>query len=603
MVSSPLHTKIKNLTDDPGVYLMKDGTGGVLYIGKAKNLKSRVSSYFQEAAPHGPRIQLMVSKINDFEVVITDTETEALVLECNLIKKYKPKFNIRLRDDKAFPYVRLDVNHPFPRLEYVRRVKKDGARYFGPFVQAAETKQMLTWTRKTFGLRDCSDNEFRNRSRPCILHQIGQCSAPCVGFIDSREYGQGIEFALKVLDGRADEVLKTLRDQMAQAAQAEDFERAAQLRDQIQRITDITAEQKMLDPEGRTNRDVVSLSRDAQGGLAVVALLAVRDGRTVGVFQYPFQDIDSGLSDSEMLFEFLSQYYLSLGQIFSVDVSSGSHLGANDSGDELTEAPHPVGLPEEVLLPKQIEADPEFAHSYRLLNGALGRRVEFRCPKRGEAVALLDMVHKTSNHALLDLARQSERSYDDILDVQLKLKLATLPRRIECYDISHFQGEGTVASRVVFIEGRPEKKLYRHYHIETVAGPDDFASMFEVLSRRFSKQEGEGGALPDLVVIDGGRGQLAQAVAVFEQLAIAGVELVSLAKARTTGEFSDTEVKATMERVFKPGQKNPIFLKPGTGAFRVLTQIRDEAHRFAINFHRKTRDRKRIGGLSGKTKR
>lgn len=545
---------------------MKDASGGILYVGKAKNLKNRVSSYFQDSKDKSPRIELMVRKIADFELVLTDNEVEALLLEYNLIKKYKPRFNVVFRDDKSYPFVRIDVNHPFPRLEYVRRVRKDGARYFGPYVSSYQIKDVLRWAQKAFKLRDCSDNEFRNRARPCILYQMGQCSAPCVKLINEEDYARNIQIVLKLLDGKSADVVKELKAQMAEAASREEYELAGQLRDRIQHIEDINQEQKITDPEGGFDRDVVHFMRSESRSQAVVVIMAVREGRTVGVFQFPFEDVDPGLADYDFLFGVLAQYYI------------GRY---NDS---------PTLLPQEVLLPIEVEAN--IKEQAQLLSRALGKRVDFRVPKRGEAADLVAMVRKTAEYHLTELSQKLSQSMDDLLDVQKKLDLKKFPHRIECYDISHFQGEGTVASRVVFIEGKPEKSLYRHYHIESAGGSsrevDDFRSMREVLERRFLHDH----SLPDLVVVDGGKGQLGQAEAIFAELGVIGVELVSIAKARTESDFTDAEVKGTMERIFKPNQKNPIMLKPGTGSHRVLTQARDESHRFAITFHRQVRDKR-----------
>ncbi|MBI3556724.1 MAG: excinuclease ABC subunit UvrC [Deltaproteobacteria bacterium] len=577
--TSPLDSKIKGLAEEPGVYLMKDGGGVILYVGKAKNLKSRVSSYFQDTKDKNPRTELLVRKIIDFEVVLTDTEAEALVLECNLIKKYKPRFNVRLKDDKSYPYVRLDMNHPFPRLEYVRRVRKDGARYFGPFVSAYQIKDILRWAQKAFKLRDCSDNEFRNRSRPCILHQMGQCSGPCVGLIAEPEYHQSINTVLKLLDGKTTEVVKGLKIEMAKAAESEAFELAAELRDRIQQIDEITQQQKISDPEADFDRDIVQFARGARpSAQAVVVVMSVRDGRAVGVFQFPFEDIDPNMPDDEFVFGFMAQYY----------------LGRNEDA--------PALMPKEVLLP-EMEMTDHSADSVKaqaaLLSKALSRRVDFRVPKRGEAANLVAMVKKTAEYHLGELATKTAQSMDDLIDVQKKLDLRKFPTRIECYDISHFQGEGTVASRVVLVDGKPEKSLYRHYHVHESGGGmipsqnvDDFKSMREILGRRFENDH----SLPDLVVVDGGKGQLSQAEAIFTELGVIGVELVSLAKARTESDFTDAEITASMERVFKPNQKNPIMLKPGTGAYRVLTQARNEAHRFAITFHRQVRDKRILTG-------
>ncbi len=529
----------------------------------------------------------MLGKIADFEVVLTDNEGEALVLEFNLIKKDLSRFNVVFRDDKSYPYVRLDMGHPFPRMEYVRRVKKDGARYFGPYVSAFQIRDVLQWAQKAFRLRDCSDNEFRNRSRPCILHQMGQCSAPCVGYIDEASYAKNIEQVLKLLDGKNDEVVSDLGFQMKKASEEEKFELAGALRDRIRSIEEINQGQKVLDPESVKSRDVVQFARsgnvqfarvkggefERHGSHAVVVVMAVREGRTVGVFQFPFTDLDPEMPDDEFLYDFVTQYYLA------------RHENA------------PQLLPGEVLLPAAAEGKWE---GILVLSRALGKRMEIRIPRRGEAVELMAMVKKTADYHLLELSTRTASTVEDLIDTQKRLHLHKFPHRLECFDISHFQGEGTVASRVVFIDGKPEKSLYRHYHVETVSGPDDFKSMREILGRRFEAHGASssavtpigGNALPDLVIVDGGKGQLAQAVTIFEELGVLGVDLVAIAKARTERDFESAEVKGSMERIFKPNQKNPIALKPGTGAHRIVTQARDEAHRFAITFHRKVRDKR-----------
>ncbi len=575
MKSLEFETKIKSLTEEPGVYQMKDASGEILYVGKAKNLKKRVLSYFQHlfaqdqvsASRHSPRIELMVQKVADVEVIITDNEVEALILEFNLIKKNKPRFNVMLKDDKSFPYVRLDLEHPYPKLEYVRRVQKGSrnVRYFGPYVSAFEIKDVLRWAHKTFRLRDCSDNEFRNRSRACILYQMGQCSGPCVGKISEKEYGENIDRVLKILDGKTKDVVSDLKTQMNEASEKEEFEKAAEIRDRIQNIENINSEQKMIDPESSKDMDLVHLAR--LDSMAVIVVMSNRDGRTVGVQQFPFTDIDTGASDAEFLFMFLTQYYLK------------RHEQA------------PQILPSEIGLPLFME---EISEQLKTLESALGKRHHFHVIKKGNSNDLLLMLKKTADFHLTELTSKTTNKTLDLLDVQKKLHLRNFPHRMECFDISHFQGEGTVASRVVFIDGAPEKSFYRHYHVQTVGDIDDFKSMREIIERRFQSTDLSQG-LPDLVLIDGGKGQLAQAEAVFKELGIIGVELASIAKARTERDFESQEIKMSSERIFKPNQKNYILLKPGTGAFRQLTSLRDEAHRFAIEFHRKIRDKRVLG--------
>ncbi|MGE4233777.1 MAG: excinuclease ABC subunit UvrC [Bacteriovoracia bacterium] len=569
MVESILSTKIKGLLPKPGVYLMKDANGAVLYIGKAKNLKNRVSSYFHDPQSKGARIHLLVQKIADFEIVLTNNEVEALLLEFTLIKKHKPKFNIRLKDDKSYPYVRVDQEHSFPRLEYVRKVKKDKAKYFGPFVSAYQIKDFLRWAEGAFRLRDCSDAEFKNRSRPCILYQMHRCSAPCVGFVEEQDYSKRIAQVIRLLDGQTDQVVSEIKDQMLKASDAEQFEKAAELRDRIRQIQSLKDDQKIVDLESEENTDYIHFAREASdeitlhGQRAVIVVVSVRRGRVVGVFQFPFEGIPT--SDAEFLLDFLVQYYI----------------------ERYENAP--AILPEQVILPAP-RGEGEFIEQVKILASAMGKSTEFTVRRADETLDdNLQMAKQTALYHLEQLVSHASSLAEDLVDVQKKLDLKRFPNRIEGFDISHFQGEGTVASRVVFIEGKPEKKLYRHYHIKTVAGPDDFKSMREVLERRFLNDI----SMPDLILIDGGKGQLAQVEQVLKELGVivgnGSVELVSIAKARTESDFQSSEIKGTQERIFKVNQKNPVLLRPATGSYRVLTQVRDESHRFAVEFHRKIR--------------
>ncbi len=397
---------------------------------------------------------------------------------------------------------------------------------------------------------------------------MNQCSAPCVKNISQEDYHHSIEQVLRVLDGKTDKVLADLKTLMAKASEQENYEFAAEIRDRIQAIEDINQEQKMHDPESVKSRDVVQFSRSNQ--FAVVVILSIREGKTVGVESYPYEDLDPTMSDEEFVIQFLTQFY----------------VDRHETAASL--------MPAEIMLPEAME---NLSDQILILNRALGKKYEFRIPKRGENADLVAMVKKTANFQLEELVSKRTSTIEDLIEVKKKLHLKNFPNRIECYDISHFQGEGTVASRVVLIDGIPEKSLYRHYHVRDVQGVDDFKSMKEILSRRFEKSgTGVDPKLPDLVLIDGGKGQLAQAEAVFQELGVLNVDLCSIAKARTESKFEATEIKSSSERIFKPNQKNFILLKAGTGAFRILTHARDEAHRFAISFHRKIRDKQIIHG-------
>lgn len=563
--------RAKEAPTSPGVYLMKDSAGEILYVGKAKSLRSRVSSYFQAGPHENPRTEMMVSRVERFDVILTETEAEALILENTLIKKHKPKFNVRLKDDKAYPYLRIQLGDRFPRLEYVRKVHRDGARYFGPFPSAFAARQVLTLLTESFRLRDCSDNTFRHRSRPCILYQMGKCTGPCVGLIDEKGYRESINEIVRVLEGKADRLIGELRQGMEEAAENEEYEIAAFYRDQIRNIEVVTETQGVVEAGSNRDRDVVGLARSKDGlAEAQGTLLRIRGGRMVGVHHYRLQNVDSSVSDAQLLSDFLSQYYFGAGS------------------DATTGAP-----PSEVLVP-EVPADLELFEkagvALRVEDGAVDHQL-LNVARTNATYALEQAVRKASSKE----AGHGIEALEEIMD---KLHLSKLPHRIECYDISNFQGEDSVASRVVFIDGAPDKNLYRRYKIRTVEGANDFASMHEVLGRRFShkaESASSAEALPDLVVVDGGKGQLAQAVAILEELQVQGVSVVGLAKARTESDFQAKEVKSSMERIFIPNRKNPVPLLPHTAAYKLLVHVRDEAHRFAVSYHRVLRSKRHFG--------
>jgi excinuclease ABC subunit C len=554
---------------------MKDGAGGVLYVGKAKNLKNRLATYFQQGPHESPRTELLVSRVSRFEVILTENEAEALILECTLIKKHRPKFNVRLKDDKTYPYLKIQVQERFPRIEWTRRVQNDGARYFGPFPSAWAARQVMRLLNETFLLRDCSDNTFRHRTRPCIVHQIGKCSAPCVENEDRAKYGDSISQVIQVLEGKTDRLVTELKRGMEDASEREEYEVAAELRDQIRNLELITETQGAVEAGSRRDRDVIGLARketEAHG-----TILRVRGGKLVSVLHYHLQNTDSSLPDATVLAEFLSQHYL--------------RHDSRDLKDEKAATGEADSRPAEVLLPSAPE-DPE------LLERTLGLGVRVAESRRGherEAQVdgqLLNVARANAAYALEQNAKKAGahgiQALEEVMD---KLHLPRLPHRIECYDISNTQGEDAVASRVVFIDGAPDKNLYRRYKIRTVEGSNDFAMMREVLGRRFGNAEEQ---LPDLVVVDGGKGQLSQAVAILAELQVTGVDAVGLAKARTERDFRAVEVKSSLERIFIPGRKNPVPLLPHTGAYKLLVHVRDEAHRFAVSYHRLVRSKRSL---------
>jgi excinuclease ABC subunit C len=544
----------RETTTAPGVYLMKDSSGGILYVGKAKNLKNRVTTYFQKVPHEIPRIEMLVARVQKFELILTQTEEEALILEATLIKKHKPKYNIRLKDDKAYPYLKLQLHEDFPRLLWTRKVLRDGAQYFGPFPSGFAARQVLDLMNRHFQLRDCSDNTFRHRTRPCILFEMSLCQAPCVGNATREDYRKVLDRVVATLQGEDQHLPKELERRMHEASESEDFEAAALLRDQLQSLRLITAIQVADEAGSHRSRDVISIARE--GVLAQACVLQIRGGKILAVRHLQIQNSDPSQSLTEVMSGFLTQYL----------TSEEGH------GDELLLDACLQELGEEVWA---------------------GRSLRFASSEH--ELQLMSVASANAKHALqqaqTQASKQSGMGAAALQKVMEDLHLERLPVRIECFDISNFQGTENVASRVVLIEGQPEKELYRRYKIRTVEGQNDFAMMKEVLSRRFSHLDE---SLPDLLVVDGGRGQLAQAVAVLDELQIQGVAVVGLAKARTERDFEAQEVASSQERVFIPNRKNPIVLRSHTATYRVLTLARDEAHRFAVGYHRKLRQ-KRLG--------
>jgi excinuclease ABC subunit C len=552
----------KALATSSGVYLMKGAGGQILYVGKAKSLRARVSSYFQPIVHEHPRTEMMLSEVMEFEVIHTGTENEALVLECTLIKRYKPRFNIRLKDDKHYPYLSVPLNEPFPRIEWTRRVNQEQARYFGPFPSSFAARIVMRLLTEAFQLRDCDDNTFSHRSRACILHQMGKCSAPCVGKVGAEEYRTQLNRAVAVLEGRSKGFMRDLKKEMKRASDEERYEDAARLRDQIQAVEIVSQTQSVVDADQRLDQDVFAYAE--KEGVAHGVVLQVRGGKLLSVKHYDVQNFDGTQTREQILYDFLAQHVLLM-----------------DEGNELVHAKE--------FLMREPPQDAE------LLERTLLIRIVH--PETAVQKQLVAVAETNARFAVENAKRDSAgHGVAALEEIQEKLGLHRIPRRIECYDVSNTQGEESVASRVVFIDGAPEKTLYRRYKIKTVQGANDFASMREIFDRRFSKMDqNPGNEKPDLVVVDGGKGQLAQAKAIFDELGIEGVDLVGLAKARTESDFQSREVKSSNERIFIPNRVNPIPLYPHTQAYKLLTHIRDEAHRFAITFHRSLRDKRSLG--------
>jgi excinuclease ABC subunit C len=529
----------------PGVYRMMDAAGTPLYVGKAKNLKDRVATYFSPANVN-PKVQALIQQIADIEVTVTNSETEALLLEFNLIKAHKPRFNVVLRDDKSFPYVRLCRDHEFPRLSFYRGARSLPGRYFGPFPSAGAVKETLQQLQKLFRIRNCRDTFFANRSRPCLQHQIGRCSAPCVGLITREAYAQDIDAAEKVLDGRSDEVNSDLQARMEACAEQLQFERAAVLRDQLAALQRVQAQQ-IVTAEAERDVDVICIV--GEPGEYAISVMLVRGGRNLGTTSYFPR---GALAEpEEALASFIMQYYA-------------------------TQEP-----PSEVLLSHELEDAPALAE---VLAARTSHAVNLRRPARGLGVRWLDLNLENATLALRMRLAQREGAEEMLGALAQALDLPELPARIECFDISHTGGEGTVAACVVFGRDGPLKKEYRRFNITGVTPGDDYAALRQALARRYTRiREGEY-PVPDLLLIDGGLGQINEVHSVLEPLGFEDVTLIGIAKG--------AERRPGQERLFVYGTDAPLLLEPHSPASRLIQRIRDEAHRFAISGHRRRRARR-----------
>ena len=540
---------VRNLSRSPGVYRMLDEHGEVLYVGKARDLRKRVSSYFR-ASGLSTRIQRMVARIGAIEVAVTNTENEALLLENNLIKALQPRYNILLRDDKSYPYIYLS-GHEFPRLAFHRGARREPGRYFGPFPSASSVRESLNLLQKVFPVRQCEDSFFRNRSRPCLQYQIKRCTAPCVGYIEAGAYADDVRHATMFLEGQSQAIIREMAEKMEQAAVRQDYENAARYRDRIAALRRVQ-ERQYVSGEGG-DADVLALAMDQ--GAACVSVTFIRNGHNLGNKNF-FPRLGSETSAGEVLSAFLPQYYL------GKPVPSVIYLSHVVADQALFEA----------VFSQQAE------HRVRLV--ANPRGLHRRWVKLAEMNAQDALRHRLSDQA-------SVRARFEAL--QEALGLEAVPDRIECFDISHTQGEATVASCVVFGQEGPVKSDYRRFNIEGVVPGDDYAAMSQALTRRYRRvldQETTGATgLPDLILIDGGKGQLGVAEEVVRELALEGVRLVAVAKG--------AERKPGLEQLFLSGQSSATILPPDSPALHLIQQIRDEAHRFAISGHRQRRARAR----------
>lgn len=544
--------KLATLPDNPGVYLMKNQDGTIIYVGKAVNLKNRVRSYFRTLPPDALKTKALVRNIADFEYIIVDNEVEALVLECNLIKKYRPKYNIGLKDDKTYPYLKI-TNEDYPRVIITRNYIKDGGKYFGPYPSVTVLRETLELLRSIFPFRVCKQRTFTN-DRPCLNYQIKRCYAPCCGKISKEDYAQLIAKINDFFDGKHEDLLADLTKQMNEAAENLHFEQAARLRDQIRGIERAINDQKAV-LSGNDDKDVLGLAMGANE--VIVQIFFIRAGKIVGRENYVLHDaIDGG--KAEILAAFIKQFYLD-NQF----------------------------IPPNILLEEEL-SEAEILQTW--LSEKRGGKVQFTVPKRGQQKELVDLVVRNAEEELLKKRERaladSERLNDALAELQAALHLPRLPKRIECYDISNTQGTESVASMVVFVDGKAKKDQYRKFRIKTVIGPNDFASMNEVLLRRLGHMDGDvkfAKDNPDLIIVDGGKGQLAFALKALAEMEHNDIPIAGLAKKE--------------EILFLPNEDEGVYLPRDSQALYLVQRIRDEAHRFAITFHRSLRGKRNLASV------
>jgi excinuclease ABC subunit C len=541
-----------------GVYLLKDQHGKVIYVGKATNLRSRVRTYFR-GGDERSQVRFLMQRVAGLETLVTANDKEALILENNLIKQYKPRYNIRLKDDKSYVSVKVTVQAPWPRILVTRKIVKDGSKYYGPYASAWAVRETLDTIRKVIPLRSCSDGVFHHRSRPCLEYQIRRCLGPCCIPVDPEAYERHVHEAIMLLEGKSQQLVRQLEEQMQRASDELRFEDAARLRDRIRAIQKTQERQQVVSHWG-DDQDVFGLYRE--GGFIEVQVLFVRQGKLTGNQTYSFADFE--FADEEVLGAVLTQFY---------------------QGDRY--------IPDEILVPVELE-DQDVRAEY--LSERKGKRVAIFRPQRGDKARLLEMAAENARQSFRerqDASRNRERMSEEL---RQRLHLRNAPKRIECFDISNIQGRLAVGSMVTFDEGEPDKSRYRRFRIKTVSGADDFHMMYEVLKRRFARAKEEG-SYPDLLVVDGGKGQLNVTLEVLRELEINEVDAVGLAKMRVERAPQSPELLRSQERVFLPGRKNPVVLRRNSNALFLLQRVRDEAHRFAITYHRQLRRRERLRSL------
>ncbi len=562
-----MRDKLSQLPESPGVYLFRDSAGQIIYVGKAVSLKNRVRSYFSAAVERSVKVRAMMERARDFEYITTDSEVEALILEANLIKEHRPRYNIILKDDKSYPYIKVTINEQFPRVFITRRVNKDGARYFGPYTQVGAVHETLRLLKRIFPLRTCKQQVPVPRSRPCLNYHIKRCLGPCCALVTPEEYRKLVDGVLLFMEGKQEDLVSGLRRRMEKAAENLEFELAVELRDQLLAVEQVMERQKIVAAD-QNDRDVLAMAQGQDE--ACVTVFFVRGGKLIGRENF-MVDAFSDMGRDEILTGFIKQYYL-----------------------------RAEFVPREVLVDDVLTGEIEVLE--RWLSGKRGRRVYLIRPRRGDKKRLVDLAGRNALLVLQEVEAGRAVRKDELQKAMEQLagalQLKVPPLRMECYDISNTQGKESVASMVVFEEGKPAPRQYRRFKIKTVTGPDDFASMREVLSRRLARgreerelvntgqmsgREAKFHRFPDLLVVDGGKGQLSSAIAALEEQGFSYIPVCGLAKEE--------------ELVFLPGRSEPVRLPDGSPALQILQRLRDEAHRFAVTYHRQLRGQRNLKSM------
>jgi len=538
---------LNDVASSPGVYLMKDAAGEIIYVGKAKNLRKRLSSYFQQQRTDSLKTRMLVQKIVALDTIVTESENEALILESNLIKKHRPRYNVVLKDDKRYPALRLRTHVPYPNIEVVRKMRKDGSLYFGPYTSATAMRQTLKIINKHFKIRKCKDSVFKSRTRPCLFHQIGACLGPCCLEVDPKIYEDILQEIILFLKGRTLDLLRKVEAEMNAAAEAENYERAAELRDKRNALERVI-EQQIAIAQDQGDRDVIGLARGPHKDM--ITVLSVRNGYLNGSTSYAFRDVLD--EDSRMIAGFIRQFY------------------------EVNRE-----IPKEILVPCDMSEEAEILEAW--LGEGRGR-VFIRFPRRGEKARLIRMANQNASQEL-EQQTSADRTSQDLLErMQARLHLNRLPERIECVDNSNLSGQQPVSGIVAYENGKPLKSAYRRYKIRSVAIQNDYAYMEEILRRRFGKGPASE-PFPDLLMLDGGKGQLSIARSVLEELGVWGkFDVIGIAK-------KDPVRGETDDKIYQHGRSNPLSIGKDRDILGLLQVIRDESHRFAVSFHRSCRQR------------